>query len=198
VIGHLVAYRRAIAIGDETVEIGMIGGVAHRARPSTARALPRAGRTHPRPFQATRHCRSRSCSPTSRASTPRAATARWRTRPASSIPTGAWKTFVHGGGMYAELADRRCPTCQSICAARRCRGNGGSVHRLPERKSHEITDVSLTLFAWDDIPPTQYGQMSRFSGSSALGCCGSAPTTASRGMRSWARRRTRRPPTGRG
>ena len=33
----------------------------------------------------------------------------------------------------------------------------------------KITNVSLTLFAWDDIPPTQYGQMSRFSGSSALG-----------------------------
>ena len=33
----------------------------------------------------------------------------------------------------------------------------------------KITDVSLTLFAWDDIPPTQYGQHSRFSGSSALG-----------------------------
>jgi L-alanine-DL-glutamate epimerase-like enolase superfamily enzyme len=33
----------------------------------------------------------------------------------------------------------------------------------------KITDVSLTLFAWDDIPPTQYGQHSRFAGSSALG-----------------------------
>ncbi|MFI5003280.1 MAG: enolase C-terminal domain-like protein [Reyranellales bacterium] len=33
----------------------------------------------------------------------------------------------------------------------------------------KITDVSLTLFAWDDIPATQYGQHSRFSGSSALG-----------------------------
>ena len=33
----------------------------------------------------------------------------------------------------------------------------------------KITDVSLTLFAWDDIPPTQYGQHSKFSGSSALG-----------------------------
>src|SRR5260370_20223931 len=33
----------------------------------------------------------------------------------------------------------------------------------------KITDVSLTLYAWADIPPTQYGQMSRFSGSSALG-----------------------------
>ena len=33
----------------------------------------------------------------------------------------------------------------------------------------KITDVSLTLFAWDDIPPTQYGQHSKFAGSSALG-----------------------------
>ena len=33
----------------------------------------------------------------------------------------------------------------------------------------KITDVTLTLFAWDDIPPTQYGQHSKFAGSSALG-----------------------------
>src|SRR5262249_52961800 len=33
----------------------------------------------------------------------------------------------------------------------------------------KITDVSLTLFAWDDIPATQYGLHSRFGGSSALG-----------------------------
>ena len=33
----------------------------------------------------------------------------------------------------------------------------------------KITDVSLTLFAWDDIPPTQYGAHSKFAGSSALG-----------------------------
>src|SRR5258708_35949695 len=33
----------------------------------------------------------------------------------------------------------------------------------------KITDVSLTRFAWDDIPPTQYGQHSKSSGSSALG-----------------------------
>jgi len=32
----------------------------------------------------------------------------------------------------------------------------------------KITNVSLTLFAWDDIPPTQYGQHSRFAGASAL------------------------------
>ena len=33
----------------------------------------------------------------------------------------------------------------------------------------KITDVSLTLFSWDDIPATQYGLTSRFAGSSALG-----------------------------
>jgi L-alanine-DL-glutamate epimerase-like enolase superfamily enzyme len=33
----------------------------------------------------------------------------------------------------------------------------------------KITDVSLTLFSWDDIPATQYGFTSRFAGSSALG-----------------------------
>jgi L-alanine-DL-glutamate epimerase-like enolase superfamily enzyme len=33
----------------------------------------------------------------------------------------------------------------------------------------KISDVTLTLFAWDDIPPTQYGSHSRFAGSSALG-----------------------------
>lgn len=33
----------------------------------------------------------------------------------------------------------------------------------------KIVDVTLTLFAWDDIPPTQYGFHSKFAGSSALG-----------------------------
>ncbi len=34
----------------------------------------------------------------------------------------------------------------------------------------KITDVALTLFAWDDIPPTTYGaHTGRFSGKSALG-----------------------------
>lgn len=33
----------------------------------------------------------------------------------------------------------------------------------------KITDVSLTLFSWDNIPATQYGLTSRFAGSSALG-----------------------------
>ena len=34
----------------------------------------------------------------------------------------------------------------------------------------KITDVTLTLFSWDDIPPTFYGaHTGRFAGSSALG-----------------------------
>ncbi len=33
----------------------------------------------------------------------------------------------------------------------------------------KITDVTLTLFAWDDIPATQYGQHSKFAGTSSLG-----------------------------
>ncbi|MBV8393184.1 MAG: mandelate racemase [Alphaproteobacteria bacterium] len=33
----------------------------------------------------------------------------------------------------------------------------------------KITDVTLTLFAWDDIPPTQYGFHAKFAGSSSLG-----------------------------
>ncbi|MCA0301499.1 MAG: mandelate racemase [Proteobacteria bacterium] len=33
----------------------------------------------------------------------------------------------------------------------------------------KIVDVTLTLFAWDDIPATQYGFHSKFAGSSALG-----------------------------
>ena len=34
----------------------------------------------------------------------------------------------------------------------------------------KITDVNLTLFAWDDIPATQYGRHTgKFSGASQLG-----------------------------
>src|SRR5688572_5105407 len=34
----------------------------------------------------------------------------------------------------------------------------------------KITDITVTLFAWDDIPATQYGRHSgRFSGKSDLG-----------------------------
>ena len=46
----------------------------------------------------------------------------------------------------------------------------------------KITDVSLTLFAWDDIPPTQYGQHSKFAGSSSLGLLTINAFTASTGV----------------
>jgi L-alanine-DL-glutamate epimerase-like enolase superfamily enzyme len=38
-----------------------------------------------------------------------------------------------------------------------------------EYRTMKITDVSLTLFEWRDIPPTTYGQMSRAAGTSQLG-----------------------------
>src|SRR2546423_1379309 len=38
-----------------------------------------------------------------------------------------------------------------------------------EYPAMKITDVSLTLFEWRDIPPTTYGQMSRAAGTSQLG-----------------------------
>src|SRR4029434_9095738 len=48
--------------------------------------------------------------------------------------------------------------------------HGEPTFRSPEKDgTMKITDVTLTLFAWDDIPPTQYGQHSKFAGSSALG-----------------------------
>jgi predicted acetyltransferase len=107
-IGHLVAYRRTIAIGDEPVEIGMIGGVAvapeHR-RKGHARALVR--RTHARfrelglPFSLLF-----AFEPSVYASSgyhPMANTTRFRES------DGTWKTLVHRGGMYAELAGRCWP-----------------------------------------------------------------------------------------
>ena len=61
----------------------------------------------------------------------------------------------------------------------------------------KITDVSLTLFAWDDIPPTQYGQHSKFAGSSALGLLRIATDDVVEGHAFLARPRTRRRSTGR-
>jgi len=108
VIGHLVAYRREIAIGPEPVEIGMIGGVAiasaHRGK-GHARAL--VERTHVRfrlwalPFSVLF-----AFEPSVYASSgykPMANTTRVRDS------DGTWKTFVHRGGMYAELTERRWP-----------------------------------------------------------------------------------------
>jgi predicted acetyltransferase len=108
VIGHLVAYRREIAIGPEPVEIGMIGGVAiasaHR-RKGHARTL--VERTHLRfrqwalPFSVLF-----AFEPSVYASSgykPMANTTRFRD------PDGSWKTVVHRGGMVAELTERRWP-----------------------------------------------------------------------------------------
>ena len=40
----------------------------------------------------------------------------------------------------------------------------------------KITDVTLTLFAWDNIPPTTYGSHSgQFAGASALGIATVSP-----------------------
>jgi len=108
VIGHLVAYRRAIAIGDEPVEIGMIGGVAiapgHR-RQGHCRAL--VEHTHARfrqrglPFSLLFAFEPRVYA--SSGYRPMANTTRFLGS------DGAWKTFAHRGGMYAELGDRRWP-----------------------------------------------------------------------------------------
>src|SRR5436309_14440405 len=46
----------------------------------------------------------------------------------------------------------------------RCRAHGSI------RRTMKITDVRLTLFAWDDIPATTYGRHTgKFSGASQLG-----------------------------
>jgi hypothetical protein len=107
-IGHLAAYRREIAIGGDSVEIGMIGSVAiaadHR-RKGHCQALVR--QAHLRfgksalPF-----CLLFALEPRVYASSgyrPMENTTRFRES------DGAWKTFVYRGGMYAELAQRRWP-----------------------------------------------------------------------------------------
>ena len=45
----------------------------------------------------------------------------------------------------------------------------------------KITDVTLTLFAWDDIPPTPYGQHSGSPAASALGLLRIAHRSGHRG-----------------
>jgi predicted acetyltransferase len=108
VTGHLVAYRRVIAIGEETVEVGMIGGVAiaaHHRRQGHARAL--VERTHARFRQrALPFSLLFAFEPSVYASSgyrPMANTTRFLDS------DSAWKTLVHRGGMYAELGDRNWP-----------------------------------------------------------------------------------------
>src|SRR4249919_1337668 len=53
----------------------------------------------------------------------------------------------------------------------RAAGLGPRCRRMPRRETPmKITDITVTLFAWEDIPATQYGRHSgRFSGKSDLG-----------------------------
>jgi len=108
VIGHLAAYRREIAIGGESVEIGMIGSVAiadeHR-RKGHCRALVQQAHLRFRegalPFSLLFALEPRVY--LSSGYRPMANTTRFLES------DGAWKTLVYRGGMYAELGDRRWP-----------------------------------------------------------------------------------------
>jgi len=49
-------------------------------------------------------------------------------------------------------------------------GRAGPDRRSDRLRAMKITDVTLTLFAWKDIPATSYGRHTgRFSGASDLG-----------------------------
>jgi hypothetical protein len=109
VVGHAAIYRRPISIGDETVTVGMIGGVAI----DTAER----GRGHVRSLMAEIHRQfTAEALPFSllfafvpavyRSSGYRemANTTRFRDH------DGSWKELVFRGGMVAELGDRRWPS----------------------------------------------------------------------------------------
>ena len=74
-----------------------------------------------------------------------------------------------GASSARALSDMRAVYTEARRRAKRTQRTALPFDRLKEDDTMKITDVSLTLFAWDDIPPTQYGQHSRFAGSSALG-----------------------------
>src|SRR4051812_36894655 len=79
--------------------------------------------------------------------------------PARRMPVGASSARA--------LSDMRAVYTEGL---RERNAHGEPSFRSPkEDDTMKITDVSLTVFAWDDIPPTQYGQHSKFAGSSALG-----------------------------
>jgi len=108
VVGHLALYRREVGIGDENVEIGMIGGVvvapAQRGRGHSRTLVQRAHAylreqavpfsvlfaLQPRVFQSSGYKPMRN-----------------ETRFFDG--NGSWKTLVYRGGMYAELLDRPWP-----------------------------------------------------------------------------------------
>ena len=108
VVGHLAVYRRQVKIGDEVLEIGMIGAVAvapdHRRRGHCRRLLQRAHdylRARSIPFSILF------------AFEPRVYLSsgyRLMQNETHFLDVdGAWKSFVYRGSMYAELAERRWP-----------------------------------------------------------------------------------------
>jgi predicted acetyltransferase len=108
VVGHLAVYRRQVKIGDEVLEIGMIGAVAvapdHRRRGHCRLLLRRAHddlRARSVPFSILfafepRVYLSSGYRPT-------------QNETHFLDVDGAWKTFVHRGSMFAELAERPWP-----------------------------------------------------------------------------------------
>ncbi len=108
VVGHLAVYRRQVKMGDEVLEIGMIGGVAvapdHRRKGHCRLLLRRAHdylRAHSIPFSilfAFEPLVYRS-----------SGYRLMRNETHFLDVDGAWKTFVYHGSMYAELAERPWP-----------------------------------------------------------------------------------------
>jgi predicted acetyltransferase len=108
VIGHLAAYQREVGIADETLRIGMIGGVAI--------APDCRGRGHSRELVEQAHMYLKS------QSVPFSILFAYEPRVYASSgyklmqnqthfldADGAWKTFVFRGSMYAELSGRSWP-----------------------------------------------------------------------------------------
>jgi predicted acetyltransferase len=107
-VGHLALYRRHVGIGDESVEIGLIGGIAvvrdHRGRGHSRRLLQHAHGLlkersiafsilfayEPRTYQRSGY---------------------WLMQNATRFLDfgGTWKTLVYRGGVYAELMARAWP-----------------------------------------------------------------------------------------
>ncbi|HEV3492589.1 MAG TPA: GNAT family N-acetyltransferase [Reyranella sp.] len=108
VVGHLALYRRPVKMGDEVLEIGMIGAVAvapdHRRRGHCRRLLRRAHddlRARSIPFSILF------------AFEPRVyLSSGYRLMQNETHfldADGAWKSLVYRGSMYAELAERPWP-----------------------------------------------------------------------------------------
>ena len=108
VVGHLAVYQRQVKIGDEVLEIGMIGAVAvapdHRRRGYCRRLLLRAHdylRARSIPFSIlfafeSRVYLSSGC--------------RLMQNQTHFLDVdGAWKSFVNRGSMYTELSERPWP-----------------------------------------------------------------------------------------